>query len=261
MKSEAMPPTPLGALYDALCALKEQERTALAEAHAEDPRNLRDRFVASVEAVAERPPTVERFHDSRRKAPPFPPTPPAKLTRTIEFPSHLCDGRPRAVRGGAALRFRYVDREIFPARTKGGTRAAPRRLDLLLVNDIDSTPIFGELKIGSDKDAYFALVQALMHAAEFQSASQLARLRSRFSDASFVWPDDGPFADIYVIAFKSPYRGKYRKRLLDASEKISEHLVEHEAFSRYIRRIAYIDALGDEGTLAFRQRFAVSGNA
>lgn len=254
--AKQIPATPLGKLYDALCALTAHERTALAEAHAKAPWLLRDRFVRSVKMVQERPPTRETFYDSSRKAPPSPPTALTKTNSTIKFASHLCDGEPRQVSGAGSLRFRYIDREIFPARTTADLKAKPRRLDLLLANAADARPVFGELKIGPDKDAYFALVQGLMHASEFQSLSQRQRLKSHLAGDNFEWLDDGPFADIYIIAFKSPVTGKYRGRSFDASCEIARRLIDDEGFCRYVRRIAYLDAVTKNKQLTFEMRFA-----
>lgn len=249
-----IPATPLGKLYDALSALTAEERTVLAEVHANAPRYLRDRFLRSVDALERRLPIDETFYNSDRRAPPSPPTVPAKINSTIKFASHLCDGKLREVREAPSLNFRYIDREIFPARTTGDLRARPRKLDLLLANGV---PIVAELKIGTDKDAYFALVQGLMHASEFQSVSQRQRLKSHPFGDDFTWRDDGPFADIYIIAFKAPVTGRFRDRSFNATKLIAEQLIGHEEFSRHVRRIAYLDAIAKDDKLVFEKRFAV----
>src|SRR6266849_1985819 len=99
------PATPLRDYYDALHLLKEQEQTALAEAHAEDPILLASRFQKSVEILATR--------DSIGDAPP------SNIKSTFDFVARLVrqDG---TVKGADHLSFKYIDREIFPTRTTVG---------------------------------------------------------------------------------------------------------------------------------------------
>ena len=81
------------------------------------------------------------------------------------------------------LRFRYVDREIASARTtKDSSRGRPLSLDLLLANAEDRTPIVGEVKLGGDQNAFYALIQALVQAARLSTPKQLERLRRFYAD-------------------------------------------------------------------------------
>ena len=247
--------TQLGEYYDALGVMKEHELTALAEAHADDPALLARRFRQSVEAVENRTGIDEPFYDSVRKHPERPEG--DDVRSTIEFASYLCDRSSCTVNGEDALAFRYVDREIFPGRTTDAGVDGPRRsLDLLLANSHDHVPVFAELKIRGDKLPYFALIQVLMLAAEFQSAAQRARLLKHERGKDLGWPPEGPFADVYIIAFAPPKTGRYRERSFDATERISECLVADAGFARYIRRIAYLEAAMEDGTMAFEKRFA-----
>ena len=140
--------TPLGDYYDALQAMKEQELTALAEAHAQDSRLFIDRFLQSVKSVENREPVDEPFHDSNRKDPGSPGG--VEVKSTIDFARYLCDGRDCTVKNEKALSFRYSDREIFPGRTTGAARVPRRSLDLLLANTHDHMPVLAELKIRGD---------------------------------------------------------------------------------------------------------------
>lgn len=95
-----------------------------------------------------------------------------------------------------------------------------------------------------------------MHASEFQSESQRLRLKSHPFGSDFTSRDDGPFADIYIVAFKSPTTGRFRERSFNATQLIAERLIGHEDFSRHVRRIAYLDAVAEDDTLLFKKRFA-----
>lgn len=252
----SLPVTQLREYYDALGVLKEYEQTALAEAHARDPQLLIHRFRQSVKVLELQPSLNEPFYPPGRRDPPSPPTGVDEITSTIEFASQLCDRRPRIVEGGEDLGFRYVDRELSPLRSTGPCRAPRRSLDLLLANSNDRTPIFAELKIRRDRLAYFALVQALMLAVELLVPAQGARLAAHPPAKDLGWGEHGPFADVYIVAFDPPGTGTYRERSLFATERIAERLVDYAEFSRFVRRIAYIDASSRNGALAFHKRFA-----
>jgi len=146
---DELPITHLRRYYDALLALFEQEQTARAELHADDPTLLIHRFRESVKALEKVPLIEAPFYPNGRKELPSPPTPVADIKKTHHFASQISDGRPRRVEGcGDALDFYYVDRELSPLRTEKIN--IPRRsLDLVLANAHDRTPIFAELKRSS----------------------------------------------------------------------------------------------------------------
>ena len=246
--------TQLGDYYDALCDLKEQEMTALAELHADDPSLLVHRFRHSVKAVQRRAEIDAPFYPERRDdaAPPR-----SEIKSTIEFARHLFDGRGRHVENEPALTFRYVDREIFPGRTGVGKTSGPRRsLDLLLASAQDDLPVLAELKIRGDKPSYFALIQVLMLAVELQSPEQRSRLLKHQQGMNLRFPETGPFVDLYIIAFEPPTTGAYRVQSYDATSTISKKLMEDALVTSYVRRIAYLEATLGGGELTFKKKFA-----
>jgi hypothetical protein len=66
----------------------------------------------------------------------------------------------------------------------------------------------------------------------------------------------GPAVDLYIVAFDAPARGRYRDRSTKAVERIASQLLENRLVSRYIRRIAYVDAGAEGGDLSFTARFS-----
>lgn len=251
-------PTQLREFYGALHALREQEQTAIAELHAEDPERLIARFAHSVEAVAAYPAIDEAFHGARSEA--WKEKAGEPITSTTAFVANLAAGERHEVSRATDLDFEYVDREIFPLRSTEIAvegRSVRRSVDLLL-RDRDGFPIVGELKVAGDSPTYYALVQALMYAAELSSQSQLRRL-VELPDYAFRLPDEGePGLSIYLIAFAAPERGKYRTRSFDASKKIVAKLMVDPRVNRVVRRIAYLEASADLGSgskLAFNQLF------
>jgi hypothetical protein len=129
-------------------------------------------------------------------------------------------------------------------------------LDLLLANTRDDLPVLAELKIENDRPTYFGLIQILMVASEFQSDAQRRRLKAHPGGETLRWPGGGPFVDLYIVGFSANMHGTYRQRSFDATEIISEKLLRNDAFSRHVRRIAYLEAALSAGGLTFEKRFA-----
>lgn len=239
--------------YEVLLALKEEEQTVLAEAHAEDPTLLIHRFTESVETAELRVGQgIESFHDRARLAPA---ESLEEIKSTIDFARQLVDRECVVADPHSELGFEYVDREIFPGRTTGRARMRKRTADLLLVNVKDRLPVVGELKIGSDRPTYFAFVQALMHAAELVSETQRARLKREYESAKFTWPADGPYVDLLLIAYEPPQTGEFRARSTAATEKIAEKMIAAPTVSKWLRRIAYLKAESAGDQLRFEALF------
>lgn len=85
--------------------------------------------------------------------------------------------------------FTFVERELNPRRTRNATYADGRRatnsgaggIDVLFRSDTGS-PGIAEVKVRDDKNAFFALVQAMTYAVELATQNQLTRLKMHFPD-------------------------------------------------------------------------------
>jgi hypothetical protein len=162
------------------------------------------------------------------------------------------------------LAFRYVDRELVCARTTGGVRfddsqrssaTTATRLDLLLAGASDSFPIIGEIKVGQDKDALFALTQLLMLAVHLVTPAQRQRLATRYGDRLAV-PEKGHALDLLIMLVDRPQRGRYRADLLQASDTLSERLMAAAAVSSQVRRIACVEGRSTGDGIEFAKLFA-----
>lgn len=86
-------------------------------------------------------------------------------------------------------------RSFRAARLKRGRTAG---VFLLLADSHDHMPVFAEFKIGGDKLAYFALIQVLMLAAEFQSKDQRERLHKHYKwGQDLIDSLEGPFRPVH----------------------------------------------------------------
>jgi hypothetical protein len=242
--------------YNVLKTLTEQEQTALGEAHAQDPRHLAGRFERSVNFASGLTPTGEAFYETKR-TPLIDPPPPARcLGTTLAFASYLGAQKTLSVAGVTELDFFYLDREIFPLRSKGSPRQPRRSLDLLLANASDRRPIVAELKIRGDRPTYYAFIQLLMLTSALYAPPQLQRLHKHKASANLIWDEDGPIGDMYLIAYEPPARGKFRERSFEATKEISKRLVGESEVGRVVRRIVYLEASATNGALAFEVKFA-----
>ena len=255
-------PSQLRDLYGVLGTLSEEEQLALARLYAgEGTKRLVQRFQRSCELVAKYPMNLEPFHGrtARGEAETLGlPKAVDEIERTEDIAAHLVGDELHRVANDATLNFGYLDREIFALRhtAADGWRAPARRIDLLLASE-DGFPIVGELKIGSDKPTFFALIQALMYATELSSRLQRERLEGNYKRLLEHGPllaADGPFLDIYLIAFQPPERGLFRDDAFAASAEICSKLIAEPAINSVIRRFAYLEVVPDHGGLTFESR-------
>lgn len=239
-------------LYDALAKLTEYEEMALAEAHAREPKDFLSRWNISVGEAEKRPVDIdEPFHDRGKEA--FPaPGPAEAVDSTFGFACHLADGAPRTVTGDAGGRnFRYLDRELFLARTLAReARIEARSLDLLLVGE-DGLPIIVELKRRRDRLPYYALVQLMVHAVELALPDQRERLQRNYHAAGFQLPDAGPFFDIAVMSYQPPPNWTHLPASLAAASAIASACLKDAEIGSLIRRIDFIEATPVEDRLTF----------
>lgn len=228
--------------------------------------------------------SVERFGEYTNIEEPFyPERPPRKdlpdATKIDSIGGDLCltaflkIGGTAEVVDSPELSFRFVDRQIVPARTTGNVvyenderSIRGCRLDWLLANAHDRLPIIAEVKVGSDKDPFYALIQLLMYAAELVTVSQLARLQrhypQRFTLPVMTGRETGssdPVLDLYIVLSNYNPRSGVRQEILETTNQLCQRLVAESGISRYIRRIACLDVVLDkEKQLRFTKVFSYS---
>jgi hypothetical protein len=164
----------------------------------------------------------------------------------------------------AALACSYLDRELVATRTTGGAthQETAVRLDLLLCNDADRTPIIGEVKRTSDmnplhrhrkpatdKDPFSALIQALACAAQLSTPPQYARLarwggtenrgNRDYPVVADIAASDPPVFDVYVVLHNRP-QGTHLRVVGVEAERLAALLLAQPTVARHVRRIACI---------------------
>lgn len=176
------------------------------------------------------------------------------IDNTEDFQAWL--GLPRwRVTNDKRLDFHYVDRELIADRieTAGGPAYATGqkvKLDALLVNanEGDRTPIIGEIKVASDQNARYALLQALAAAALLMPESQRQRFRAAYPEH---FADDVPKRlDVYVLTHRPQMTGK-PGLLHTMALDLCEELRTQAELGQWIRRIAVLDGTLSGTALSF----------
>ncbi|MGH2965812.1 MAG: hypothetical protein ACRDMH_10590 [Solirubrobacterales bacterium] len=166
------------------------------------------------------------------------------------------------VLGDDSLSFYYLDRELVSTRAPGerleggrSTRLGPR-LDLLLANARDGTPIVGELKVtakrkprpgdppgyeqrraGPDKDPFYGLIQGLASAAYLLPRNQLSRLRRH--DPGKRLELRRRRVDVYILVGEEPEASRPWFELRDRAQRLSEAILP--GIAGHVRTIACLD--------------------
>lgn len=252
-----VPFTPMAKAYDDLLKIKGrvdgrgvlERRLAASDDYLDDPGQLVRAFEQSVAAS-------DRFFtaNSQRAKPFFPARKPLTrqpgLGNTAEVSALFQKfGRHRwQVDDAPDLDFIFLERELVVTQARGlrlaggrSTRLGPR-MDLLLANADDGTPIVCELKVTSvkgspDKDPFFALIQSLACASYLLPTNQLARLRHH--DAECVLASELERVDVYVMTIDEPSRSRFWFKLRDRAEDLAEAVAPH--LRHWVRRIAFIE--------------------
>lgn len=271
-----IPETPMLALYRELRKAPQKKRLAKATHFVEHPAELAGVFQQSVLDFTPYE-NDEPFYPADRK----PHKPGKTVKKTYDLVLHLptvrtlppedTDGRLRDSEvmnvPKKALAFSYVDKELLVHRStsydadhkkrtvrwsNGKVNRGGMRLDVLLANAKDNTPIIAELKIREDMDPFFALVQALGCAAHLVTGAQYKRLNNadNLPDSPFLQsgnafrgPGKQPWVDIYVLFIDAAReeKGRYRPELKSKAEQLAPRLLAQPGINEYVRRIAGLD--------------------
>lgn len=283
-----IPKTAIMRRYQDLREMAQKKRLEKAKWLVDHPKELASEFAASVARFARYTNVDEDFYPKR--PPRLPVEAPKELKRTIDLALRLemaqqrilpVDARNRLIEHRAgpnviavpapALGFDYVDRELLVQRTTSPAQWDDQthniggvRLDLLLADVADRTPIVAELKLPGDMDPFFALVQALTCAAHLATSNQYERMRRRLFRGKFPELNDSPRLDVWVLSVDSPDhqagqppKGRYMADLESAAETLAPLLLAQDGISRSIRRIAGLGMkLSESGAVLSEVRWA-----
>ena len=127
------------------------------------------------------------------------------------------------------LDFIYVEREVSTIRTtksifnsgKSGKSSGTGGLDFIGLNSNDRLPILGEVKIDSDKNAFYALIQLLTYLSEIITASQIKRINNYNLFGKDVECNENTKFYLYIIL--TELKGEH-ERIFSETIKLAENL-------------------------------------
>ena len=197
-KLKVVPRTRLRKYYDSMIVLERAVLNAIADLYARKSVLFENLWNHSHKQFLTYN-NPEKWQQSRRKPLPEFKGPLSEVSNTNEFTSFF------QKRGIAGSGYKFVDREIAPWNTKQGiftnglpaTKTGKGGMDLLLQNE-DGLPVVGEIKVGEDKNCFFALLQATMYAAELSTPNQLKRLQRTYSNV-FTNLDQNSAIEVAII--------------------------------------------------------------
>lgn len=271
-----IPITPIWRRYQELLKMPQQGRLAEARRLVERPEEIATEFAESVAHFASYDNRDEPFYPPARAERKFA----TGIGRTNDLvlrlekqkrlvPIDALDRRTTHDAGttviaipSSQLACEYVDRELLVQRTTspaqwadGRRNIGGLRLDVLLADATDRTPIVGELKLPGDKDPFFALVQALACAAHMATSHQYERMRRYLGRGSFPEQITAPPFDVWVLFVNAPDyqsgqlpKGKFMADLQSAAETLAPRLLAQDATKNSLRRIAGLSLKLDDAS-------------
>lgn len=273
MTGRTVPYTPMLRLYDEVCKINDEDRLTLAEYLVRRPQRLVDDFLETVWVLEDRYDNTEAMRVPRRgdDGEDIWPEP-----RRSKFYPEIADGDDIAdrlkrqgvleVEGAPELSVEYADFELYVMRTTGGAlfdrprfrKRAPAKaggalkVDVVMANRVDRTPVAAEVKVGDDKEPFSGLIQALTYLAHMVSPLQYKRLRDQLPNASFPNTDYGR-GDAYVLLYRFGEKfdakqghwvdcpAKYHDALADAAAGLAAGLRRDEQLGEFVRSLVCLD--------------------
>ena len=182
--------------------------------------------------------------ETNRKMLPNAPVRLGEISSTNEFAAFVKEPDNSLANAG----FTFVKRELNPRRTRKGmfsdkrpaTKSGTGGIDLLLRSSATGFPTVGEVKVKDDKNAFFALVQAMTYAVELSTPNQLVRLKKHFGDHFGNLNFDEGKVEI-VLLMVNPVKDDSREPIL----KLIKHLNKRKK-CQGLEKIFLLENKGEE---------------
>src|SRR3954453_824704 len=282
-----IPRTDIMRRYQALRKMSQAERLREAHQLVAHPDELADEFAASVAHFSPYPNPNDPFYPPERAKRTYAEDikrtndlvlrlesqgtlagadDPGRLTHHVAGPTVVAV-EPQLITCDNVARELLAQRTTSPASWEDGARnVGGVRLDVLLADAADRTPIVGELKLPGDMDPFFALVQALACAAHLATPNQYERMRRHLRRGKFPELPGVPRLDVFVLFVDPPGyqygeapKGRYMAQLQSCVEQLAPRLLVHEQLAASVRRIAGLGLrLDADGAVAAEVRWGWS---
>ncbi len=163
--------------------------------------------------------------EKRKKIPPIPKI----INSTVDAVAFFESVDIVPVDNNKHLNFKYVEREVSTIRTtkatfnsgKSGKSSGTGGLDFIGLNSTDRLPILGEVKIDSDKNVFYALIQLLTYLSEICTANQIKRINNSNLFGKNVEFNLNPKFYLYILL--TELKGEHKRIFLETT-KLAENL-------------------------------------
>jgi hypothetical protein len=158
------------------------------------------------------------------------PISPIGIKKTNDLVAILKNNDLNIVNNNKNLSFQYLAREVSPLRTTGnakfesgqsGRSSGTGGLDFIGWNVNNNIPILGEIKVNSDENPFFALIQLLTYLSELVTPNQINRINKTGLFANHI---SEPVFYLYIILSNYNYNSKPRTRILQETIVLANKL-------------------------------------
>jgi hypothetical protein len=158
----------------------------------------------------------------------------SELKRTQDVISLFNKSSVTKVDNNPDYNFQYIEREISPIRTpngifennQSGKSSGTGGIDFIGVNLKKSIPIIGEIKVASDQNAFYALIQLLTYLSELTTSNQIQRINKHKLFGDIVINENSAFYLYVLFTNLSGIKTEILEIVKEIAEKLSKSLIQ-----------------------------------
>jgi len=218
-----VPETELRIFYRFMKLLDVDTWNDLAKFYCDNPKSL-ERLWDKSRKKFDNYSNPDGWNQGKRKDLPKAPELLTEVSWTNEFTAYLNKHDLMGTNSG----YTFVRSELNPWNTRHGafsnklpaTKSGRGGMDLLLKSTKSGFPVVGEVKVKDDKNAFFALIQAMTYAVELSTPNQLVRLRDHIDEFEELDPKKAK-VEIAIIMVNPKYPHT-RKDVISLIKKLNK---------------------------------------
>lgn len=193
-----------------------------------------------------------------------------KFSKEITKTEHLIERFQKQInliiKNNSSLSFKYIGREVSPWRTtktifetgSSARNSGGGGLDFIGITK-NKSPVLGEIKIESDKNAFYAFVQLLTYCSELFTENQIKRIKriNLFGEYNIEPP-----CNLYIILY-NPNPRSATKLLIEKTSELARLFKKKVNFAKKLTEfqkigcIACLEAIDKNGKISFEVRWEV----
>ncbi len=130
---------------------------------------------------------------------------------------------------GSACDFKYIEREVPTSRTTNAIteygvkgKSGSGGIDFIGSNCTDKLPVLGEIKVRSDQNAFYALIQLLTYLSELSTCNQIDRINKYKLFGDITLTEEATFY-LYIVSVYANL-GDIKNEILSETQRLAAHL-------------------------------------